>query len=305
MRKISEDNLKKGTEHINYEIQMFRETLILLTQSTNQITINTLLDSFTVHARNLFYFLYPSKNKRKDDILVTDYIDEKKCFDKCKTKESKLSYIPEKTSKQVAHLSYKRSEYDKETKPWLFVDIAIKMNKTLLAFYRSLSGEKKKWQGFLSLKQEISSLDLFLSELKGTLEKAIRIATKAHTGQTDKAGKAYILHPLRLMMRMNLVNEQIVAILHDVVEDSDYTFDDLKKEGFDGKIIGALQSLTKRSGEDYEDFIIRVKQNKLATIVKIADLKDNSDLNRISTPTKEDLERVEKYKDALNTLEES
>ena len=138
-----------------------------------------------------------------------------------------------------------------------------------------------------------------------SLEKAIKIALKAHAGQVDKAEKAYILHPLRLMMQMRSIDEQITAVLHDVVEDSEYTFDDLKKEGFDEEIINALESLTKRDGEDYKDFIARIKENELATIVKIADLKDNSNLDRISEPTKEDLERVKKYKDALNVLKEA
>ena len=137
------------------------------------------------------------------------------------------------------------------------------------------------------------------------LEKAIKIALKAHAGQIDKAGKIYILHPLRLMMQMRLIDEQIIAVLHDVVEDSDYTFDDLRKEGFDEEIISALQSLTKRNGEDYKDFIARIKENELAIIVKIADLRDNSNLDRISEPTKKDLERVEKYKKALEMLKES
>ncbi len=137
------------------------------------------------------------------------------------------------------------------------------------------------------------------------LEKAIKIAIEAHAGQVDKAGKTYVLHPLRLMVQMSSIEQQIVAVLHDVIEDSKYTFDDLEKEGFDEKIISALQALTKKNGEDYDNFIMRVMQNKLATIVKIADLKDNSNLNRIPNPTEKDLERVEKYIKALNSLEKT
>ncbi len=134
------------------------------------------------------------------------------------------------------------------------------------------------------------------------LEEAIQIAVEAHENQTDKGGSVYILHPLRLMMQMPTEQLQIVAVLHDVVEDSDYTFNDLEEKGFSNEIIEALESLTKRENELYEDFILRVKKNKLAVQVKIADLKDNSDLKRIKNPTEKDLERKEKYKRAIENL---
>ena len=134
------------------------------------------------------------------------------------------------------------------------------------------------------------------------LEKAIAIALKAHQNQIDKGGKVYILHPLRIMLQMPTEELQIIAILHDVVEDSNYTFDNLKKEGFSVRIIKALQALTKQDNEQYEDFIKRVKNNTLATKVKIADIKDNSNIKRIKNPKIKDLERIKKYKKALKML---
>ncbi len=137
------------------------------------------------------------------------------------------------------------------------------------------------------------------------LEEAIKIAVEAHKNQKDKGGNVYILHPLRLMMQMQTEKLKIVAVLHDVVEDSDYTFKKLEEKGFSEEIIEALEALTKRESESYKDFILRVKKNKLASQVKIADLKDNSDLKRIKNPTKKDLERREKYKKAIKLLNSS
>lgn len=134
------------------------------------------------------------------------------------------------------------------------------------------------------------------------LEKAIQIALKAHAGQTDKGGNTYVLHPLRLMVQMPTEQLQTIAVLHDVVEDSTYTFEDLAKEGFPEEIINAVRSLTKKEGEQYDDFIQRVKSNPLAIPVKIADMKDNSNLDRIPNPTEKDRERVKKYQQAIEML---
>lgn len=134
------------------------------------------------------------------------------------------------------------------------------------------------------------------------LEKAIKIALEAHEKQVDKAGKTYILHPLRLMVQMPTEELQIIAVLHDVVEDSNFTFEDLIKEEFSPRIIKALRAITKQENEPYGDFIQRVKKNPLATQVKIVDLKDNSNLNRLQNPTKIDLERIKKYEKALRDL---
>src|SRR4030042_3566892 len=135
-----------------------------------------------------------------------------------------------------------------------------------------------------------------------TLEDAISFAAKAHRRHKDKAGAVYILNPLRIMLRMKTKDERIVAVLHDVVEDTRYTLEDLRKAGYSGKILRSLGYLTRRDGEEYEEFIKRVKHNPLARKVKIADLKDNLDLKRIRKPKKRDFIRMEKYCRALSEL---
>ncbi|MEK1833707.1 HD domain-containing protein [Pseudomonas sp. NPDC089918] len=135
-----------------------------------------------------------------------------------------------------------------------------------------------------------------------TLERAIAIAAAAHEGQVDKGGAPYILHPLRVMLRVNTLEERIVAVLHDVVEDCGISFDDLRNEGFSETVLMAIASVTKVPGESYEAFIERVAQNPIGRVVKLADLEENSDLSRIAQPSWEDLERVEKYRRAIGVL---
>ncbi len=134
------------------------------------------------------------------------------------------------------------------------------------------------------------------------LERAIRIATEAHQGQVDKAGAPYILHPLRVMLQVRSEDERIVAILHDTIEDSSLTFEDLRQEGFPPHILSALTCLTKISGESYEQFVERVKPNPLAREVKIADIRDNMDLSRLPAVGEKDLQRLRKYHTALKSL---
>ena len=134
------------------------------------------------------------------------------------------------------------------------------------------------------------------------IEKALQIAIKAHKGQTDVGDKPYILHVLRVMNSLDNDEEKITAILHDVVEDTDWTFNKLKKEGFSNEIIEAIDSVTKRKGEDYFAFVNRSKNNIIGRIVKIADIKDNANIKRIDNPKKKDFERVERYKKALKIL---
>jgi len=128
--------------------------------------------------------------------------------------------------------------------------------------------------------------------MNSKLDMAIALASQAHLGQKDKGGSVYILHPLRVMMQMEYEDAKIVAVLHDVVEDSAFTFDDLKNEGFSDDILDALRCLTKKQGETYENFIERVLTNRLATDVKIADIKDNMDVTRLKTMIEKDLERI-------------
>ena len=115
------------------------------------------------------------------------------------------------------------------------------------------------------------------------LERAIQIAVEAHAGVKDRGGKAYILHPLSVMMRVESDAEKIVAVLHDVIEDTDWTFDDLNEEGFSQEIIDALKSVTKTSDEeDYDQFVLRAQKNEIGRKVKIADIKENLDVTRLA-----------------------
>ncbi len=132
------------------------------------------------------------------------------------------------------------------------------------------------------------------------IEIALALALQAHQGQKDKGGKVYILHPLRLMMQFSDETLQIIAILHDVVEDSDITLEQLKEKGFKPEIIEALN---KQPDETYEHFIQRVSENPLAIQVKLADLKDNLNITRISGDlSQKDLKRLNKYRAALSFL---
>jgi (p)ppGpp synthase/HD superfamily hydrolase len=135
------------------------------------------------------------------------------------------------------------------------------------------------------------------------LEKAISIAVKAHENQKDKAGMPYILHPLYIMLKMETESEKIAAVLHDVIEDTGYSLDNLKKEGFSDEIITALDCLTRRNEEDYFQYIERAASDSIAKKVKIADLEHNMDLKRLDDITDEDISRiVKKYKPAWDRL---
>ena len=136
----------------------------------------------------------------------------------------------------------------------------------------------------------------------GLLEKAIRIAVEAHAGQMDKSGRPYILHPLRVMLRGRTDEEMIVGILHDVVEDTPWTLAALRKEGFRTPVLKALDCLTKRENEDYQDFIRRLASNRLARRVKIADLEANMDARRLPDFEPKDGERFTRYVRAWHKL---
>ena len=136
-----------------------------------------------------------------------------------------------------------------------------------------------------------------------TLERAIEIATQAHEGQVDKAGNAYIGHPLRVMAMGKNEQEKIAGVLHDIVEDTPWTFEMLEAEGFAPEIIAALKCVTKISeNEDYDDFIERVKKNPLAVAVKINDLTDNMDIRRLPYLSDKDVKRLKKYLKAYKKL---
>jgi (p)ppGpp synthase/HD superfamily hydrolase len=136
------------------------------------------------------------------------------------------------------------------------------------------------------------------------LEKAIRIAVEKHAGQVEKAGRPYILHPLRVMMQMRTDPERIVAVLHDVIEDCGVTPEWLLAEGFPREIVDAILSVSRLDkSESYDDFIRRSAANSTGRIVKIADLRDNLDVTRLAELTQKDLERLNRYRKALNILD--
>lgn len=134
------------------------------------------------------------------------------------------------------------------------------------------------------------------------LNKALEIAYKAHEGQTDKAGAPYILHPVRVALHCQTEKEKTVALLHDVVEDTPVTLEDLKAQGFNDEILAALRCLTKIKGEDYQTFIERVATNELASSVKIQDLKDNMDVSRLGGKPHW---KLDTYQEALTFLEKN
>ncbi|MGB2908369.1 MAG: hypothetical protein WBB73_14800 [Candidatus Aminicenantaceae bacterium] len=134
------------------------------------------------------------------------------------------------------------------------------------------------------------------------LDRALRIASDAHRGQKDRYGDPYILHPLRVMLHCRSESERLVALLHDVVEKSERTFDDLNREGFASEVIAAVERLTKRPGEPYLDYIVRAREDALARAVKQADLQDHMDalLARGRVPVAS--ERMKRYLEAMRLL---
>lgn len=139
--------------------------------------------------------------------------------------------------------------------------------------------------------------------MMSTLEKALEIALSAHKGQKDKAGADYILHPIRVMQKGETEIEKICGLLHDVVEDSDWTFEGLKKAGFSRDVISALKCLTKESdNENYDAFTDRVIENPVAVKVKINDLLDNMDITRMKEFDEKDMKRLNKYLKAYRKL---
>lgn len=135
-----------------------------------------------------------------------------------------------------------------------------------------------------------------------TLEDAILLAAEAHRGQSEKAGNPYILHPLRVMFRLESETDRIVGVLHDVIEDTRYTLQDLSAMGYPESLLDALDCLTRRETETYEEFIARIRINPLARRVKLADLEDNMDVRRLPALTDKDAERLKKYLNAWTLL---
>lgn len=133
------------------------------------------------------------------------------------------------------------------------------------------------------------------------INKALELVVKAHSGQVDKAGEPYVQHVCAVAEKFTNEKLKIIALLHDVIEDTDVTEEELRKE-FPDEIVNAIVVLTKRKGEDYFDYLRRVKENPLACEVKLADLEHNSDLTRLKGITFKDMERRNKYLKAIDYL---
>ena len=133
-------------------------------------------------------------------------------------------------------------------------------------------------------------------------DKALQIAMRAHAGQKDKAGHDYIMHPIRVSERCSDLRARIVALLHDTIEDTDVTADYLREQGFTEEIVEAVLSVTRREGEEYDNYVHRAAQNELGKMVKRADLEDNMDVRRYVELTDRDVERLRKYLRAWQEL---
>lgn len=135
-------------------------------------------------------------------------------------------------------------------------------------------------------------------------KKALKLCFEAHKDQVDKSGLPYVHHPFHLAEQMETEDTVIVALLHDVVEDTEYTLDDIRAMGFPERIVEALSYMTHDDAVPYLDYVAKIKENPIATAVKLADLKHNSDLSRLDVVDEKALERVEKYRKAMAILEE-
>ena len=136
-------------------------------------------------------------------------------------------------------------------------------------------------------------------------KKALKLCFRAHKNQTDKSGMPYVFHPFHLAEQMTDELTTVTALLHDVVEDTPHTLNDLREMGFPEEVIEALALLTHEKTVPYMEYVARIKQNPIAVAVKLADLRHNSDLTRLDHPGEKDLGRVEKYRKAIRLLEET
>lgn len=144
-----------------------------------------------------------------------------------------------------------------------------------------------------------------MKQARTYLAEAISIAARAHAGQNEKNGDPYIFHPLRAMLRCKTNTDRIVAVLHDVIEDTDWTMARLKKSGFSRTVLSALDCVTKRDAETYDAFIKRILKNKIAIRVKLADLEDNLDTRRLPRIREKDKRRLAKYRKYRRILQKA
>lgn len=165
--------------------------------------------------------------------------------------------------------------------------------------------DDSKFDQYIIISEEkaLQLLDEQRRNLDKLLELAIEVATQAHKGQLDKGGNPYILHSQAVAAALDSTENKIVAYLHDVVEDTEITLEDLKEMGFTYRIVNSIRILTKPKDISYEDYLKSVKKDSNAWHVKMADIKHNMDISRIPEPTAKDFARIEKYKKALAFLE--
>lgn len=135
-------------------------------------------------------------------------------------------------------------------------------------------------------------------------KKALKLSFKVHKDQIDKSGMPYVYHPFHLAEQMSDEYTTIVALLHDIVEDTDYTITDLISMGYPAEVIDAIKLMTHDKSVPYMDYVSEIAKNPIAKAVKLADLKHNSDLTRLDNITQKDLDRAEKYKKAIEILSE-
>ena len=141
-----------------------------------------------------------------------------------------------------------------------------------------------------------------MKHISNMQEKALMVAMRAHEGKVDKAGAPYVFHPIRVCEACRSEVEKVVALLHDVVEDSDISLDELGEMGFSSKVIDAVDSVSRRDGESYEDFIRRCSANDVGRAVKLHDLEDNMDISRLEKLSGDDIRRLSKYHKAYMFL---
>ena len=196
---------------------------------------------------------------------------------------------PSEVDKAIEHIRNIEKGLNGET-PRAPIDVLDNGHGSFLILDGNATHEAAKRLGWKELPSRVISTEL---------EDAIALAATVHKGQKDKGGAPYIMHPLRMMMRMSTPEAQIAAVLHDVVEDSSvhdkWTIERLRNAGYSETVLTAVDCLTERDGEDYVDFVTRASANPIARQVKIADIEDNMDLKRISELRPKDLERLAKY----------
>jgi len=170
---------------------------------------------------------------------------------------------------------------------------------------RYMCPEDNKFDQYIVISEEkaMQLLNEQRNKLNQLLSLAIKVATEAHKGQLDKGGNPYILHPQAVAALLENTENKIVAYLHDVIEDTDVTLDELEKLGFTYRIVNSVRILTKSKDISYDDYLKSVKKDSNAWHVKMADIRHNMDISRIPEPTAKDFSRIEKYKKALAFLE--